>query len=157
MKIFSAVEIVDIGIEKEKKRKDFYARVCERFDRQDIKDLFAKLRDWEQNHIEKFTQIREGLAELDLVESHPEELSGYMQALVDDKSHSDVGTEEFVVKIKTAEDAINYAIVFEKDAILFFNEMIPYVPAKNRGVIGQLVNEEKQHIIYLSDLRKKIQ
>jgi rubrerythrin len=53
--VFNAAEIIDMGIEKEKKRRDFYALVAESFSDEEIKGLFTKLRDWEETHIEKFS------------------------------------------------------------------------------------------------------
>ena len=44
-----------------------------------------------------------------------------------------------------------------KDAILFFNELLPLVPEHDRAVVILLINEEKQHIVYLDQLKKKFQ
>jgi rubrerythrin len=50
--VFSAAEIIDMGIVKEKKRRDFYGYAADKFKEKDMKDLFSKLRDWEdeQDH-----------------------------------------------------------------------------------------------------------
>jgi len=44
-KFFNAVEVIDMGIKKEEKRRDFYGYAAEKFQEKDMKELFTKLRD----------------------------------------------------------------------------------------------------------------
>ena len=46
-------------------------------------------------------------------------------------------------------------IGFEKDAILFFNELLKYMMPPNKEKVEILIDEEKKHLIYLSELKKK--
>jgi len=154
MGIFSTPEIVDMGIEKEKKRRDFYANVALAFDDKDIKDLFSRLADWEETHIKKFGEIKESIKDSQSADSYPGELDDYINVLLDDTLYKDVTPAEFKKKITTPLSAIQYGIIFEKDAILFFNEFLEHTPRKE--VIRQLIKEEKQHIIYLAELKKKL-
>ena len=93
--IFNVAEVVDIGIEKERARRDFYALVGEQFEDKEMKALFARLRDWEDAHIEKFTDIRDEIKQLEPVESFKGEFESYMKALVDDKIYKDVEPGQF--------------------------------------------------------------
>jgi len=156
MNIFSISEIVDLGIEKEKKRRDFYGLCAEKFNDKNIKELFIKLRDWEETHIRKFTEIRASVKELRETENYEGELNFYMQALLDDKLYSDVCPGKFGANVKAPLDAILYGIGFEKDAIIFFNEIMNYTVDARKEVIKKLIEEEKQHIVYLSLLREKL-
>ena len=55
--ILQPAEIVEIGIEKEKKRMEFYGLAAERFkDNKELNELFIKLRDWEVDHIKRFQE-----------------------------------------------------------------------------------------------------
>jgi rubrerythrin len=154
MGIFSTPEIVDMGIEKEKKRRDFYAKAALAFDDKEIRDLFTRLRDWEEVHIKRFGEIKESIKDSQSTGSYPKELEDYISVLLDDTLYKDVTPSEFKKKITTPLSAIQYGIIFEKDAILFFNEFLEHTPRKD--VIRQLIEEEKQHIIYLSELKKKL-
>jgi rubrerythrin len=156
MNVFNMSEIVDLGIEKEKKRRDFYGLVAERFSDKNMKDLFTRLRDWEEEHIKKFTGIRNSIKDIRETENYEGEFDSYMQALLDDKLYSDVSPEKFSANVKTPLDAILYGIGFEKDAIIFFNEIVNYTVDARKGIIKELIEEEKQHIVYLAALRKKI-
>ena len=155
-KIFNACEIADLGIEKEKQRRDFYDLVSRRFEDKEMKKLFTRLRDWEDEHIKKFTEIREEISESESVESYPGELMSYMQSLVGDILYNQVTPDSFSRNVKTEIEAIDFGISFEKDAILFFVEMYSFLNTPHKEVIQSLVNEEKKHIIYLADLRKAL-
>lgn len=156
MNIFNMSEIVDLGIEKEKKRRDFYGLVAERFSGKDMKELFTKLRDWEDEHAKKFTEIRGSIKEARETEFYEGELNSYMQALLDDKLYNDVSPANFSVSVKTPLNAISYGIGFEKDAIIFFNEIMNYTIDSRKDVIKKLIEEEKQHIVYLAALREDV-
>ena len=152
--IFDVAEVIDMGIEKEKKRRDFYGSVAEKFERKEIRELFERLRDWEETHIKKFSEVRESVKEPATAESYPGELEAYMNALIDDKLYDEVSPDRFSGSVKDARDAIRYAIGFEKDAILFFNELLTYMKSPEREPVEKLISEEKQHIVYLSELRR---
>lgn len=156
MNIFSLSEIVDLGIEKEKKRRDFYGLCAEKFNDKNIKELFIKLRDWEETHIRKFTEIRASVKELRETENYEGELNFYMQALLDDKLYNDVSPGKFSANVKAPLDAILYGIGFEKDAIIFFNEIMNYTVDARKEIIKKLIEEEKQHIVYLALLRERL-
>lgn len=155
--LFNAAEVMDMGIEKEKKRRDFYGLVAEKFSDKPMKDLFAKLRDWEETHIKKFTEIRDGVKEPEATDSYSGELRDYIKSLVDDKLYKEVSADSFGKNVKTPVSAIQYGIGFEKDAILFFGEMLPFVGAANKDAVQKLIDEEKQHIVYLTELKRKLE
>jgi len=156
MNILHITEIVDIGIEKEKKRRDFYGQVAAHFPQPDLKALFGRLRDWEEEHIRKFSEIKSKVDQQPPAESYPGELSLYMRSLVDDRLYQDIAPESFSKKVASPQEAIRMGIAFEKDAVLFFSELKKYCAETDQQVIEQLINEEKQHIVYLSELRAKI-
>jgi rubrerythrin len=69
---------------------------------------------------------------------------------------SDLDMEEELSRVKNLEDALNLGIQFEKDSIIFFLIMRDATEEKKgREFIGQLVDEEKEHLRKLSlELRK---
>lgn len=153
--VFNAAEVIDMGIEKEKKRRDFYGLVAGKFKDEGMKELFSKLRDWEEEHIKKFTRIRDSVEEPEATESYEGELGAYMKAVVDDMLYKEVSAAAFGKHVKDPLTAIKYGITFEKDAILFFNEILRYIAPHNKEAVQKLIDEEKAHIIYLSDLKLK--
>ena len=155
LNVFNIAEVIDMGIEKEKKRRDFYERVSESFKEADMKKLFSRLRDWEDEHIKKFAAIRDTVNIDESQESYEGELAAYMKALVDDLLYNQVSAKEFRKFVKSPKSAIQYGIGFEKDAILFFNELLKYMEPIHTEKIQLLIDEEKKHIVYLAELRQK--
>lgn len=155
--VFSAAEIIDMGIAKEKKRRDFYAYAADKFKEKDMKDLFSRLRDWEDEHVKKFTDIRNSTETYEISESYQGEFAAYMKFVVDDMLYKQVSAAWFAKNIKKPLEAIQYGIGFEKDAILFFSELLKYMMPPNKEKVEELIGEEKKHLIYLSELKKKYQ
>ena len=153
--LFNAAEVIDTGIEKEKKRRDFYGLVAAKFKEKDMKELFSRLRDWEEEHIKKFTVIRKSVEESEATESFTGELASYMKSLVDELLYKEVSAEEFSKNVKSPLIAIRYGIGFEKDAILFFNELLKYMEPHHSEKVKELIDEEKKHIIYLTELKRR--
>lgn len=157
MAILQPSDIVEIGIEKEKKRRDFYAIAAEQFaGRPELATLFGKLRDWEEGHIRKFEKIRETVAGGNYAESYPGEIEEYMQAVVDDDLYRDLSPESFAASIKTPAEALDKGIGFEKDAILFFGALSNFLDKKSKEVVDELIAEEQQHMVQLFEMKKKL-
>jgi rubrerythrin len=154
--VFNPAEVVDIGIQKEVARRTFYDQVANHFDEPEMKDLFTRLRDWEDAHIKTFEKIRDTLGESKVVESYAGEMEAYGRALVDDMLYTEVKPEDFSRNVKTPIEAINYGIRFEKDAIFFFQELAHFIQTTKKDVILRLIEEERQHMVYLIKLKKKL-
>ena len=153
--LFNAAEIIDMGIEKEKKRRDFYGMVAEKFSKdKEMKELFTNLQSWEETHIKKFSDIRDGIKEPEATSSYPGEITEYIKAMIDDTLYREVSPEFFSKNIKDPLTAIQYGIGFEKDAILFFRELIPLSSQADKGKIEKLIDEEKEHLVYLTKLKR---
>ena len=157
MNIFNARELIDMGIAKEKKRRDFYGLAADRFQDAGLRKLFTDLQAWEETHIKRFSEIRESVKELEATDSYPGELDSYINAIIDEKLYNDVSPDNFSRNVKDPIDAVKYGIGFEKDAILFFREVIAFMPAAKRPSIESLIEEEKKHLLYLVELKRSLQ
>jgi rubrerythrin len=93
--------------------------------------------------------------DLETTESYPGELKDYMTVLIDDKLYSVTTPEAFAGEVSTPVAAITRGMDFEKDAILFFSELRSHMPGHSKDAIQKLIDEEKQHLIYLSQLKTK--
>ncbi|HVO76952.1 MAG TPA: ferritin family protein [Candidatus Bathyarchaeia archaeon] len=154
--ILQPADIVDIGIEKEKKRRDFYALAAEHFKaKQELSALFARLRDWEIEHIKRFEEIRGTVSRAQYTESYAGETEAYMDALVDADLYAAITPEKFAGLVKTPLEALDRGIGFEKDAILFFSQLSRFIDPRSREIVDRLVNEEKQHLLYLFKMKKE--
>ena len=90
------------------------------------------------------------------VDSGLGEVRAYLRSVVDSKLYASNSIKDFVKKIKSLQEAIAWAIGFEKDAILFFAEFLKFYSGKDRNVLKNLIKEEKKHIHYLSKLKDNL-
>jgi rubrerythrin len=155
--IFSAREIAEAAVEKEKKRKGFYATVSELSTDKDMKDLFYFLMEEEDRHVESFEQIRDSLSpEETLSDEYSEDMEAYMDSVVDDRLYADIDSKEFVQNAINANTVFSLSIGFEKDAILYFKEFLPFLTESDRKVVVELIEQEKGHIRKLAHLRQQM-
>lgn len=153
--LLSIAEVVDIGIEKEKKRRDFYASAAKKFSEKELRELFLRLSAWEEQHIKKFQEIKDGIDDTEATESYSGERQAYMQTLVEEELYEAGSADEFVRSVDSVRSALEHGMRFEREAILFFSELEHFFRAAFKETLAQLINEEKQHLIYLAELKKK--
>lgn len=153
--VFNAAEVIDMGIAKEKKRRDFYALAAKKFKDKGMRELFTELRDWEEEHIQKFTDIRNSVEESEVIESYQGEFEAYIKALVDDLQYKQVSSANFAKYVRNPLAAIKYGMGFERDAILFFGELLRHMTPQHQEKVAELINEEKKHLLYLAKLKTR--
>lgn len=154
--IFSAREIAEAAVEKEKERKKFYAKVAELSKNKEMTDLFVFLTEEEDRHVETFTQIRDTLPKETLTDEYREEMNAYMDSLIDERLYSQIDSKEFVQKAINNKEVFNLAIGFEKDAILYFREFLPFLSDSDRELVVDLIEQEKGHIRKLANLKQQM-
>lgn len=154
--MFSAREIAEAAVEKEKMRKGFYSKVYELSRSEKMKDLFKFLTEEEEKHVATFEKIRDNQRTDSQPDEYNEDMQAYMDSVVDDRLYSDIDSESFVQKAIDSKDVFRLAIGFEKDAILYFREFLPYVSDEDKKIVEDLIDEEKGHIRFLADMEKKV-
>ncbi|BBO81445.1 hypothetical protein [Desulfosarcina ovata] len=154
--IFSAREIAEAAVEKERRRKSFYATVCELSTNEKMKDLFQFLTEEEDRHVTAFSEIRDKLPEEIRSDEYNDDMEAYMDSVVDDRLYANIDSKEFVQQAITAKNVFQLAIGFEKDAILYFREFLPYLTETDGKTVLELIEQEKGHIRMLADMEKKM-
>lgn len=154
--IFSAREIAEAAVEKEKLRRGFYEAVCELSTNKDMKDLFLFLTEAEDKHVAAFARLRDNLSVELHSEEYDEDMAAYMDSVIDDRLYSHIDSKEFVEKALNTRDVFRLAIGFEKDAILYFREFLPFLTESDRKVVEELIEQEKDHIRKLADLQQRM-
>ena len=154
--VFSAREIAEAAVEKEKERRKFYANVARLSTNPEMKELFRFLTEEEEKHVAAFVKIRDHLPAGVRSDEYDADMQAYMDSVIDDRLYSDMDSKEAVQKAIAAKEVLRLAIGFEKDAILYFSEFLPYMAEQDRKVVENLIEEEKGHIRMLSALRKRM-
>lgn len=155
--IFKASEIVELGVLIEENGEAFYNALKESAKNIAASKLFYYLAEEERKHKATFQEMLDSVSKYVPPESYPGEYDLYMKSLADDNVFTKraVG-ETWAKKADTDLKAIDMALVFEKDSIIFFDGMKRFVPQTEHKTIDWLIEQEREHIIKLTDLKKTV-
>jgi rubrerythrin len=158
---FNADEIFQLGIQIETYGKEFYEAVAKNTLDASVKGRFSELSKWESEHQELFETLRKALpdsAKKETLFDPDGEQSLYLRTMAE--SHVFVKNKDasgLASKCKTAAEALDLAIAFEKDSIIFFTTMKGIVPEHlGKDKIDLLINEELKHISILTQKRREL-
>lgn len=155
--MFSANEIIDIGIKLEKNGEAVYRGAIEKLPGSELVPLLEWMADEEVKHADWFAQLKHNLEtkkENPFVAEMSRELFNEM-----------LGEKNFSLKnvdfssIEEIDELIEIFIEFEKDSIIFYEVLKPFVEdLAVRGHLKKIVDEEKRHIERLKELigRKEV-
>lgn len=156
MTVFSVKEVLEMAVQTEKLGAEFYTNMAARFGgNEEFRKLFEMLAEQEREHENIFHSIMEKMGSSYQMPENWGEAAKYLRAIVE--SEFFLGDGKVLPNfehLKTADDVINYAITFEKVTLLFYIELRDIVDDKE--AVYNLINEEKGHIVWLSDYRKKL-
>lgn len=152
MERFSIREVVEQALQTERLGYEFYTNMKERFkDDERFAKLFSALAEKERAHERRFAEL------LDIIKDEEpqnwEEASEYLRAIVE--SEFFLGKDKALPslpKVRTIDDAVNFAIGFEKETLLYFYGLLSSV--KEKEVIEEIISEEKSHIKWLTAFKE---
>ncbi len=151
MEKYSVREAIEQAVQTEKLGYDFYTTVAEKFRHHDgLHKLFSTLASKELKHEKTFRDLLGIIKDEEPV--NWEEAEPYLRAIVE--SEFFLGKNKSLPsmeRVKTVEDAVDFALGFEKEALLYFYWVKDAV--KEKEVVEEIINEEKSHIMWLSRFR----
>lgn len=155
---FSIQEIVEIAIEIEKNGFAFYRSLRESAKTSHLRDLFSYLAEEEKKHITRFQEIMDSVGSYQISEIYyATQYMGYMKELADGRVFkSDISASEIAERAKTPREAVDIAIGFEKESVLFLHEMWHLVSETDRKTVQKLLDEERDHIRRLAAIKAQI-
>jgi rubrerythrin len=156
---YSATEVMEMAVDTEKGGQLFYKTVATQSKDPDLKNLFLYLADEEKKHINVFVNIAKTLkVSPDDMPADWEEVSLYLKAMTDSRYF--LGGDKALSAAKSAEtteQAVNTALAFEKETLVFYLEALDMMPAINRPAVEALIREERGHIRKLSGFLQSCQ
>ena len=158
---FNAREVFDMGVQIERNGKAFYEASAKKASNAAVRALFGELATWEAGHVRIFEKLRDtlspkaGAAE---VFDPDGDAQRYLQAAAD--SHvflKNKNPEAIAAKCKDAMTALDMAVTFEKDSVVFYTTMKKVVPPNlGKSTIDRIIAEEIKHIGMLIDKEKQL-
>lgn len=159
---FNADEIFQMGLQIETNGKAFYETIAQSGPDASVQKLFSDLATWESEHIRFFTRLKESLpdaARRGASFDPGQDLLLYLQATAD--SHvflKNRDIHELASRCKTVLEALDLAIAFEKDSVVFYITMKKITPQEYGGKeIDLLIEEEIGHITLLHHKKREME
>jgi len=153
--IFAGSEIVEIGIQIENNGRDFYNMLAKQSENQQAKEIFKFLAGEEDKHIKFFQDILEKTQEFAPPGLNADDYLRYMKILAGEHIFSQKNRgEEIAQNTRSDKDAIEVAIRFEEDSIVFYTGIKRIVPEHDHKVIDALIMQEEDHLKQLLDMKK---
>lgn len=147
MTLLTGQEVVEIAIQLEERGEAFYAAAAERASTAGVRALFQDLAAQERAHRKAFQQLSEGAAELALAPEQWDEFRAYTGALLGQSFFAAPGSGlNMAAAAGDERSALQAALAFEKEAILFFHELEAAVRGPGLRTVQRIVEEEKRHV-----------
>ncbi|MCL6638706.1 MAG: ferritin family protein [Firmicutes bacterium] len=150
-------EIVNFAMEIEANGFKFYQGLAEQAADPEIKNIFRTLAGEEEKHYQTFDRMLREVLSYAPPEYYMDEVVAYVWSLAGNHMLTGkAGPGEYVDKVKTPLDAVEMALAFEKDTLLFFIALKKIVFDEGKKMLDLLIDEENQHIKKLLDMKRRL-
>ncbi|MGD8283412.1 MAG: ferritin family protein [Desulfobacterales bacterium] len=148
--MFSVNEILDLAIQIEKNGESVYRRAMEEINESELTTLLEWMADEEIKHADWFASLKDTI-ESTGVNLFVEEMSRELfNDLLGEKSfsHKDVDFS----KLKSTNELISVFIEFEKDTVIFYEVLVPFIEdVGTLETLDRIISEENNHIRRLQE------
>jgi|SRR5208283_391601 len=156
--LFDVREILEFAVYIEQNGYEFYTETLKKFSDPQFVGLFQYLAGEEIKHEQLFKKMADAAGSFEPEETYEGEYKDYMQEFCKSHSLADRQTlKSKVANIHIFEDAIEMALSFEKDSVIFFSELKSATGFDRAGSVEKVINEELTHIrkllLYKKNLR----
>ena len=148
--MFSVNEILDLAIQIEKNGESVYRRAMEEINESELTTLLEWMADEEIKHADWFASLKDSI-ESTGINLFVEEMSRELfNDLLGEKSfsHKDVDFS----KLKSINELISVFIEFEKDTVIFYEVLVPFIEdVGTLETLDRIISEENNHIRRLQE------
>lgn len=155
-------DVFDLAAETERNGRTFYAAAAEAASDPEVQRIMRRLGEAEAEHEAAFRRMREAACppppEGEAGEAAPEAISDeqreYLRALLASRALPDLPAALRAVAEMTDDGAaLDFAIAFEKDTILFMHHVQEMLPEADREAMARLIQQEHIHVRLLQQFK----
>ncbi len=156
---FTGSEVIEMALKIEENGMKFYTDAFKASRDEKVKALFKNLAIEEAHHIKTFSAMKDLVKDEYVTEGfdpYITEASEYLRSMADSEVFKSPGDGAlFAGEITNPAEVLDFAIGMEKDSIVFYNEYEKVIVEKDRPVLTALIEQEKEHLGKLEELRKE--
>jgi rubrerythrin len=155
-KFFNEIEAAMIAQNMEKHGLEFYRKAAAKAKDTATRDVFLRLAEDEKKHLARFEELEEILqADRRAKKGYTDDadLAAYIDRLVETQVFADEGAAARLAdQVESDYEALAVAIRAERDAILFYQEMMSFIESNRaRAAFSTILDEEREHLRILGD------
>lgn len=152
---YNVAEITQMAMNMEEKGLAYYERAAAAAPNDKAKSIFLILAEQEKKHIDLFTELHRVMSEIQQINDSyllDEQVSAYLKSIVDNTVFKDSNVAN-LKQVFSVKDAIHEGIQAEKNAILFYTELLKHAGDDSAAnTIKLIIDEEKTHLVDLNNL-----
>ena len=145
--LFSAAELIEVAITEEQTGAAFYRALAAKTDSAELKEFALQVAQMEDDHEAAFTELLERVGGYTPAESYGGEYDSYMSYLLEGRIFP-TGQDGVAMAERMAsdEEAVDQAMGMERNTLLFYSEMLKFVPESERVLLDDIMDEERKHV-----------
>jgi rubrerythrin len=154
--IFSGSELLELAVGIEKNGAAFYQALAEKTQDKSARAIYEHLAAEEIKHQKTFQGMLATVGSFQPPPDYEEDYRLYLKALADSSVFTSVAqARQKAAQASSQAEALGIGIQAEKDSILFYTEMQNLVKPADQPIILDIINQEKDHLNQLSQLKHK--
>ncbi len=151
-KRFDITGLLGVAVRDEQAGIEFYDKYSRQADSAEVRELFAWLKSQEEAHAKRFRSIEGDLETKDQPAQYPDEYIDYLETLVSEGGVEDIAGEWDTAT--TDAERLALAIRYEKEQLSLQQEISSFINTDYNNVIQMILDEERDHLVRLSNIKK---
>ncbi len=146
--LFSVREMMDVAIREERTGATFYRALADSAKSKELENFALKVAAMEDEHERKFRGMLGRLGDYEPAgESYGGEYASYMAYLIQGRIFPSGEDGAKMARRQASEkQAVQTAMEMERNTLLFYHEMLRFVPEADRPLLEDIIAEERQHV-----------
>jgi rubrerythrin len=154
--IFSGSELLELALDIERNGAAFYQALTEKSQDKSARAVYEHLAAEEIKHQKTFQDMLKTVGSYQPPEDYDEDYRLYLKSLADSSAFTSVAqARQKAAQASSQAEALDIGIQAEKDSILFYSEMQNLVKPADQKVIQNIIDQERDHLNQLTQLKAK--
>ena len=153
MAIFEVSEMLKVAIVDEEAGIKFYEILAGKVKNSTLKERLMSIANQEKIHMAIFQQMLKEVKDVKIREEYKGQHENYMKALMNSRAFPDTNLAIKKANSASSSECLDIALRLEKDAILFYEELMKFVPNTYAKQVGEVMEEERNHLTELLELK----
>ena len=156
MTLFSVKDIFEFAVKIEVSGEYFYRETAKKIPDPEVKELFTFLADEEVKHKKTFEKLATRMGSISLPEPSNADYRAYLEAYTENLIFSDADIKSKIAGINDKNIALLFAIDKELDTVHYYKEVKNLIPESEHGLVDKIIDEERNHVVILAEMKRKL-